>query len=144
MQNYLGTAFLALGCLDGELRVAVTSPVYGRGIFLIAFGDDLHLAGHHEGTVEPEAEMADDPGFLPGVFVFVKEFLGPGEGHFIDVFFDLFLGHPDTLVQDMQFLALFVNAHLDQGVAQLYLGFAYGSEVFQLQGGVCGIGDQFP
>ena len=51
---------LRIGLLHFEFGRAGAAPMHGLGLFLIGFGEDLDLVGHHERRVEAQSEMTDD------------------------------------------------------------------------------------
>ena len=51
---------LRIGLLHFEFGRAGAAPMHGLGLFLIGFGKDLDLVGHHERRVEAQSEMTDD------------------------------------------------------------------------------------
>ncbi len=65
--------------------------------------------------------MPDNTGIL-SVFVFVlfNEFLGAGKSNLVNVFFNFFLGHPNSLIYYAKLLLLFVQLYFNHRIAVFY------------------------
>ena len=88
--------------------------------------------------------MPNDSGVFGRIFVFVQKFFGTRKGHLVDVFLHFVGGHSQSLVNDVQFFAVFVNFDFYLRLAIFYVGFANTAKVFQFKGSVCSVGNQFP
>ena len=86
--------------------------------------------------------MPNDACIFGRVFVFVKELFSSRESDLVDIFFDLFLGHSNTLVYDMYFFSFLIHLYLNKGIAIRYFSFTNLAEVFELKSGIGGVGDQ--
>ncbi len=101
-------------------------------LFLIGFGEDLDLVGHHERRVESQSEMTDDR----LVLVLLHKLLGAREGDLVDILVHLLGRHADTAVGHGQRFGFLVHGDVNRQVAQLALHFADRRKRLQLLGGV--------
>ena len=124
VKDNLSPSFLFVGLFNGKFRRTVAGPVH-RWLVFVAFGDDFHLFCNHKRRIKPKTEMPNNAGILSVfVLVFFNEFLGARKSDFVDVFFNLFLRHPNSLVDYAKLLFLFVQLHFNNWVAVFHaLGF---------------------
>ena len=122
---------------------ALGLPVPG---LLRAEGPGVHrdTLAHHEGGVEPYAELADDVHVLL-LFRLLLELEGTAAGDDAQVLVQLFLGHADAVIGDGNGAGLLVHLQAD---GEILPGKAGGAvlqrAVIQLVNGVAGVGDQLP
>ena len=118
MQGDLRSPALFLTILDGVAVRGVARPA--MGLFLAVFaGDDLHVLRHHEGRIEPDAELSDDVDIA--VFSFLQLLLERQRsalGDRAQVFLQLFGRHAQTIVADGQGACVAVHVDMDlKGIA---------------------------
>ena len=61
----------------------------------------------------------------------------------VDVLFDLFSSHTDTLIDYMKGFIFLIDLHFDDRVTIFHFCLAYSSEVFQFKGCIGSVGDEF-
>ena len=101
-QHDLGAARLHVDGLDGELALAARLPAHplGGGTAGATRGDG-DVVRDDEARVEPDAELADEPGILRVVAgQRLEELAGAGAGDGPEVGGDLLAGHADAVVAD--------------------------------------------
>ena len=137
---------------DGRAARGARAFGHGEGHAVFAFpanrgcalaereGVDGHFIGDHEHRIEAQTEVADDAGiFLILVLgVFFHEGFRAGEGHLIDVGFDLVFGHTHAVVDKPKFARGLIHLHMDGAVLR-------GGAVHhaQLGDGVAAVGNDF-
>jgi hypothetical protein len=84
--------------------------------------------------------VADDRVFV-GVLVLFKELGSAGEGDLVDVLFDFFRGHADTVIGDRDGLGVFVKGDRDAVLGIVLGGLAERDKVLMLLDRVNGVGD---
>ena len=145
MQHHPGAARgLAGGLAHGELAAAVGTPVPGMTLAGLA-GEDVDLVRHHEGGIEADAELADQPDILLGVAgELAHELAGARAGDGAEIGHQIVAVHADAVVGDGEGARLFVDG---EGDAQHRVGgrkFGLGQRrVAQAVAGVGGVGNQF-
>ena len=134
MHDDVCTAVSLLHFFHGEDWASVAAPLYGRSVFLIALGDDVHLLAYHIAAVEAKAEVSDDGVGI--VLVLVEEVVCTTEGNLVDVLFYLVGCHTDTAVAHGNGLCFLVHTHGYFQLAQLALEIAFSCQGLQLLGGI--------
>ncbi len=143
MQSDLGAAIFFVEFFKFVAGGAVAGPMRPCSVLLIRTGTDLHLVRHHEGGIEPQAEVADDLVFIFDIFELLHELLGGGESDLVDIFADFIGGHADAVVLDGQGAGILVDADVD-GVIVGNLQPFDDVDMLQLMNGVDRVGDQLP
>ena len=67
--------------------------------------------------------MADNSGIFCAVFVFIEKFFCTGKRNLIDVFFNFIRCHPDSLVDNVDFLVFFIDFYFNFWISVIYFGF---------------------
>ncbi len=123
-------------------RTAVAYPVHRLGILLIGKGINLHQICHHERGIEAQTEVSDDLVIVGLVLILLDEIRRTGEGDLVDVLFNLFLGHTDTVVAEGNGLLLRIHGHIHSALVILrLLPLADERQLLQLCHRIAGIGD---
>ncbi len=146
LDHDLAAPALARALLDREASRPVARPQLAGLRLPPRVGVDLDGLGHHERRVEPDAELADQPGgLLVALAEGLEEGLGPGMGDRAEVLDQLGLGHPDAEVLDREGLGLVVGRDVDLELELVVEDVLLGElQVALLLEGVGGVRDQLP
>ena len=142
MKDNLCPSFRFFCIFQRIFRASVTDPTYGFCIIFIRFSQDFHFFCHHKSRIKSETKMPDNAGIFSRILIFLQKLFCSRKRDLVDIFFNLFAGHPNSLIFDSQRFRIFINFHFDDWVAIFHLCFTYCGEVFQFGCRICRVRNQ--
>ena len=125
MQDHIGARLAALCRFQAEAGGAITAPTHGLGVGTGREAHQLHLLGHHEAGVKPQAKMAND--CIVFLLVLLQKIFGTGECHLIDIALNLIGGHADTVVGNGEGIFFSIDTNRDLALIALAAVAGHGS-----------------
>ena len=125
----VGAAFSLIALFHVIFRRAVAGPFHCLSTLLIRKGVNFHLFRHHKSRVETQAKMADNG--ISIVFKLIEKIFCTGKSDLIDIFFNFFGSHTNTVVAHGKRSGFGVELYGHLQVVGFALKFACISECFE-------------